>query len=462
MYLQFENIREKKMDLQGKKIVLGVTGSIATYKAPLLVRELIRAGAEVHCVMTPSSVHFTTPMVLANLSDNPVICDMFSKDIQNSGAWHIHLARECDAMLIAPCSAATLGKIAHGICDNALVTVATAVPEEIPLVISPAMDSNMWLNPITQNNCKILEEKLGAMIIAPEEGSLSSGLTGPGRFPEISKVVSSLEKALSIHKERMNDFELQDEESDSLEKAVYQDRFNAELELEKLKSSVAGPLKGKRVLVTAGPTHEKIDDVRYIANYSSGKMGYALAETANRLGAEVILISGPVDIKAGKEIKVVDVVSAGEMFEAAVYENENKHIDIAIHAAAVADFTPETSVIGKIKKTKTGDNMVLELRQTKDILSFFGQNKKEDQYLVGFALEYSKEKEYGRDKLKSKNCDMIVVNSAAKPQSGFSGDDNTISILTKTGKEYDYDAMPKTKCAGYIFEKIIEDFPDNN
>jgi phosphopantothenoylcysteine decarboxylase/phosphopantothenate--cysteine ligase len=444
------------MSLKGKKIVLGVTGSIATYKAPLLVRELIREGAEVHCVMTPSSQNFTTPMVLSNVSDNPVVTDMFSKEIQHSGAWHIHLARECDAMLIAPCSAATLGKIAHGICDNALVTVATAVPIEIPIVISPAMDTNMWINPITQENCRILEEKIGATIIQPDDGSLSSGLTGPGRFPDITVVIEELKKVLKGESEGINDFDLQDE-PDSLEKAVYKDKFDAELALEKMKSSMGKPLQGKKVLITAGPTHERIDDVRYIANYSSGKMGYALAETANMLGAEVILISGPVNLKANKNIKVVDVVSAQEMFDASVYENENNKIDIAIHAAAVADFTPETSVIGKIKKTKAGESMALELRQTKDILSFFGQNKKEDQYLVGFALEYSREKEYGRNKLVSKNCDMIIVNSAAKPNSGFGGDDNTITILTKNGEEVEFAPMPKPECAKHIFDKIIDE-----
>ena len=184
-------------NIKNKKIVLGVTGSIATYKAPLLVRELVRQGADVHCVMTPASENFATPMVLANTSNNPVVRSMFSEDIQNSGAWHIHLARECDAMLIAPCSASTLGKIAHGICDNALVTVTTALPIEIPLLISPAMDTNMWINPITQKNCKTLEEMLNAIIIQPDDGDLSSGLVGPGRFPDIEVVVGELNKALA-------------------------------------------------------------------------------------------------------------------------------------------------------------------------------------------------------------------------------------------------------------------------
>ncbi len=442
-------------NLKGKKIVLGLTGSIATYKAPLLVRELVRAGAEVHCVMTPSATHFTTPMVLANVSNNPVITDMFSEEIQNSGAWHIHLARECDAMLVAPCSASTLGKMAYGICDNALVTIGTALPIEIPLVISPAMDTNMWINPITQNNCKVLEQMLDATIIQPDDGALSSGLVGPGRFPDVEVVLGELDKALEKKEDKVNDFEIQ-YDPNSLEETVYKDKFNAEIELEKMKSDMNKPLKGKKVLITAGPTHEKIDDVRYIANYSSGKMGFALAHNAFELGAEVTLIAGPVTLDSNEEIKRVDVVSAQEMYEAAVRENSEQEIDIAIHAAAVADFTPETSVIGKIKKTKKGEEMSLELTQTRDILASFGEEKRAGQILVGFALEYSNEKEYGKKKLEDKNCDLIIVNSVAKPQSGFGGNDNTISILTKDGKEYDYPPMPKMECAQSILKKVME------
>jgi phosphopantothenoylcysteine decarboxylase/phosphopantothenate--cysteine ligase len=357
-------------------------------------------------------------------------------------------------MLVAPCSAATLGKMAHGICDNALITVVTALPIEIPLVISPAMDTNMWINPITQENCKILHEKLGATIIQPEDGSLASGLVGPGRFPEISVVLEELNKALANTNDKINDFEIGHTPS-SLDEAVYKDKFNAELELEQMKANMKKPLRGKRVMITAGPTHEKIDDVRYIANYSTGKMGFALAEVAESMGASVTLIAGPVNLSANDNINRIDVVSAQEMYEAAVKENENHKIDISIHAAAVADFTPETSVIGKIKKTKAGGEMILELTQTRDILATFGQNKKDGQLLVGFALESTNEKEYGRNKLNSKNCDMIVVNSAAKPQSGFGGDDNTISILTKDGQEQDYAPMSKTECANIIFDKIV-------
>ncbi len=442
-------------NLKGKKIVLGLTGSIATFKAPLLVRELVKAGADVHCVMTPSAQNFTTPMVLANVSNNPVITDMFSEDIQNNGAWHIHLARECDAMLVAPCSASTLGKMAYGICDNALVTISVALPIEIPLVISPAMDTNMWINPITQNNCKVLERMVNATIIQPADGALSSGLVGPGRFPEIEVVLSELDKALEKKTDKVNDFEIQ-YNPNSLQETVYKDKFNAELELEKLKSDMNNPLKGKKVLVTAGPTHEKIDDVRYIANHSSGKMGFALAEYALTLGADVTLVAGPVALKCNEAIKRIDVVSAQEMYEAAIRENSNEEIDIAIHAAAVADFTPETSVIGKIKKTKKGEDMTLELTQTRDILASFGEEKRANQVLVGFALEYSNEKEYGKKKLEKKNCDLIVVNSVAKPQSGFGGDDNTICILTKEGKEFDYPPMPKSQCAKVIIEKVME------
>lgn len=440
------------ISLVNKKIVLGVTGSIATYKAPMLVRELIRRGADVHCVMTPSAENFVTSMVLSNLSHNPVAMDMFSKDVQNSGAWHIHLARECDAMLIAPCSAATLGKIAHGICDNALVTVATALPENTPLVIAPAMDTNMWLNPVTQENCDKLENLLGAYIIPPDEGDLASGLVGPGRFPEIDVVIDFLLKALE--EPVINDYELSNIQSEGITESVFQTHRLHKSEYEIERSDMNDSLAGRRVLITAGPTHEKIDDIRYIANYSSGKMGFALADEAYRRGAEVILIAGPVDLISSEGIKRIDVVSAEEMFDAAVKMNE--HIDIAIHAAAVADFTPVNSVIGKIKKTKSGDGLKLELTQTRDILAEFGRNKSEKQILIGFALESTNEKEYGREKLINKNCDLMIVNSSSKPQSGFGGDFNTITILEKSGREFDYKPMTKAECAKVIYDKIID------
>ena len=368
--------------LQGKKIVLGITGSIATFKVPTLVRELVKMGADVHCVMTPSSENFVTPMVLANLSQNPVIRSMFSEEIQNSGAWHIHLARECDAMLIAPCSASTLGKIVHGISDNALVTVATAVPVEIPLIISPAMDSNMWINPLTQNNAKLFKELRGGVIIPPDDGDLSSGLVGPGRFPEISVVIETL--------------------------------------INEIKKKQNRDLEGKRVLITAGPTQEKIDEVRYISNYSSGKMGFAIANEVAERGGEVILIAGPVsNIVLNSNIKRIDVITAEEMFIASMSENNN--IDIAIHTAAVADFTPKETIFGKMKKKDAGMEIKITMEQTKDILGTFGKNKDKSQYLVGFALEYTNIKEYGREKLELKKCDMVVINLSVENDAHLTG-----------------------------------------
>jgi len=434
-------------ELQNKKILLGLTGSIATYKAPMLVRELVKLGADVHCVITPSAEHFVSSMVLANLSNNVVANDMFSKDVQNSGAWHIHLARECDAMLIAPCSAATLGKIAHGIADNALVTVATALPTEIPLLISPAMDTNMWQNPITQSNCNILVQKLNAIIIPPSEGELSSGLVGPGRFPEINVIIDYLLDAINSPKSPVNDYDVKSE-SNNLDSTI-DDNWRKSINYEE--GFLKEDLKGKKVLITAGPTHEKIDDVRYIANYSTGKMGYALAEEASARGADVILISGPVSLTCSSKINRINVVSAEDMFQYA--DKVKDDVDIAIFAAAVADFSPDSSVIGKIKKEKSGGEMVLNLRQTRDILGSFGENKAKGQFLVGFALEYANEKEYGRSKLKNKNCDMMILNSGSKLHSGFGGDNNTISILTKD-LEKDFPPMPKTECAKIIFDEI--------
>ncbi|MGI6369847.1 MAG: bifunctional phosphopantothenoylcysteine decarboxylase/phosphopantothenate--cysteine ligase CoaBC [Ignavibacteria bacterium] len=416
--------------LKNKKVLLGITGSIATYKAPQLVRELIKAGANVRVVATPSAEKFVSFSVLENLTQNILISDIFDSRNQSVGAWHIELAHWCDVYLIAPCSATSLSKIANGNCDNALSCVAIALPNSIPLVISPAMDYTMYMNPATQKNINTLIE-YGAKIILPDEGELASGLVGPGRLPEFNTILSATNEVLSGSSKSI----FNDDSADSL-----------------LNDTILGNISGKRIMISAGSTIEKIDAVRFISNYSTGKMGYALAEVASRNGALVTLISGATSLKRPNVDKFISVKSAEEMFVACT--NNFAECDIAIMAAAVADFTPEIQVSGKIKKQDVGDNYCIKLKKTKDILKTLGE-RKENQFLIGFALETENEIENAKEKLNKKNCDMIVVNSANKKDSGFEGDNNTISILKKNDeKVYDFPVATKIQCAKWIFETI--------
>ncbi len=472
-----------------KKIVLGITASIAAYKAPMIVREFIKLGAQIKIIMTPSAVNFVSPMILSNLSLNPVVIEMFDESVSTQGAWHIHLAHWCDMLLLAPCSASTMGKIANGICDNALTTVTLALHDQAILLIAPAMDTNMWLHPATQRNVKRLSED-GAVIIPPAEGELASGLVGPGRLPEISILVdyakqAFIEKDKIIEYKKANSDEIKVEFTykrfDNKIEEIYQNReikekkadeiiintlqdsvdkvqFNTELDLTQLKQKMGlednsiSYLKGKKILINAGPTYEKIDDVRFIGNFSSGKMGYAIARNAKILGADVTLISGPVSIPAPDGINIINVVSAQQMYDEVI--NQCTKSDIIILSAAVADFTPKEKVSGKIKKETMPGSMTLELIKTKDILLEVGKIKKPEQLLIGFALESENEIENGFKKMQIKNCDMIVVNSANKPDSGFSGDNNTISILTRSGKHQDYLPMSKDLCSIEILKAI--------
>ncbi len=466
-----------KEELKGKKILLGVTGSISAYKSALLVRELIKVGAEVRVVMTPSAKEFITPLTLSNLSRNPVIVDMFDKQYQTEGAWHIKLVHWCDLMIIAPCSAATIGKIANGICDTALTTLAIALPKDIPLLIAPAMDSTMLEHFSTKKNLDNLSEN-GIIIIPPEEGELSSGLIGPGRLPEtnvlMEYIASAIDKSIKtkvseIFKSTDIEFtetdkpfeqkfeEILENTTSKLEDVILKDNISVEYELKELKlaekrKEFESFYQGKKVMITAGPTYEKIDDVRFISNYSSGKMGYALARQAKLAGAEVVLISGPVEIAAPDGVKLIKVETADEMFDSAV--EEFKDTDIAILAAAVADYTPINPVKGKIKKSETGERLILELQLTNDILATLADVKQENQILVGFALESINEVENGWKKLKEKNCDIMIVNSLNQPQSGFRSDYNTITILTRKGTEDYYPPMSKEDCAIEILNKI--------
>ncbi len=392
--------------MKGKKIVLGITGSIAAYKAAVLTRSLIKKGAEVQIVITPAGKEFITPITLSALTGKPVISEFFA---QRDGTWHSHvdLGLWADAMLIAPATASTIGKMAHGIADNMLVT--TYLSMKAPVFIAPAMDLDMFAHPSTRHNLDILRS-YGNHIIEPASGELASHLVGKGRMEEPEKIVEVLET------------------------------FFARAE----------DLKGKHILITAGPTYEKIDPVRFIGNYSSGKMGYALAEACARRGADVTLISGPVALQVQHPaIRRIDVESAEQMYQAAIriYPQANA----GILCAAVADFTPETVASNKIKRE--GENLLVRLKPTQDIAAALGKIKRPDQRLVGFALETYDEQIHAQEKRKRKNFDFIVLNSLNDAGAGFRCDTNKITILDESGIT-PYPLKDKHEVASDIIDKL--------
>jgi phosphopantothenoylcysteine decarboxylase/phosphopantothenate--cysteine ligase len=393
--------------LKGKKIVLGITGSIAAYKSCLIIRELIKRGAEVQVVITPAGKEFITPITLSALTQKPVVSEFFS---QRDGTWHSHvkLGLWADAMLIAPCTAATMGKMATGVADNMLVT--TYLSMKAPVFIAPAMDLDMYAHPTTQQNMERLRS-FGNHIIEPQSGFLASGLEGKGRMEEPAKIVDVLDAF----------FEPKD-------------------------------LQGKHILITAGPTYEKIDPVRYIGNYSSGKMGFALAEECARRGAEVTLIAGPVNVQCSTlNVQRIDVESCRQMYEAAVEAFPSCHA--AILCAAVADFRPAEVAAQKIKRV--GEDMHIHLVPNPDIAAQLGQMKREDQLLVGFALETNDEEANAQKKLQKKNLDFIVLNSLRNEGTCFRSDQNQISIIAATGRK-DYEKKPKTQVASDIIDELSQ------
>ena len=391
--------------LKGKKIVLGITGSIAAYKSCLIIRALIKHGAEVQVVITPSGKEFITTITLSALTHKPVISEFFS---QRDGTWHSHvdLGLWADAMLIAPCTAGTLGKMAHGVADNMLIT--TYLSMKAPVFIAPAMDLDMFQHPSTQANLQQLKS-YGNHIIEPASGFLASGLEGKGRMEEPERIVEQLDKF-----------------------------FNP-----------TADLQGKHIMITAGPTYEKIDPVRFIGNYSSGKMGYALAEECYRRGAEVTLISGPVNLSCSEGIRRIDVESCEEMYEQAIKAFPQQHA--AILCAAVADFKPENVAETKIKREK--DDLLLRLKPTQDIASTLGKMKTSDQRIIAFALETNNEELNAKQKLEKKNADFIVMNSTRNPGTTFQSDENQITIIHKEGKK-EYAKKPKTDVAKDIVDEL--------
>lgn len=395
--------------LKGKHIILGVTGSIAAYKAATLVRLLVKEGAEVRVVMTALAKEFITPLTMATLSKHPVMVEFYNPE---NGDWnsHVSMGLWADLYLIAPATANTMGKMAHGVADNLLLT--TYLSAKCPVIIAPAMDLDMYRHPATQHNLEVLRS-YGNMIVEPEAGELASGLVGKGRMAEPEEIVSFIKCF-----------------------------FNKD-----------NGFAGKKVLLTAGPTYEKIDPVRFIGNYSTGKMGFALAEEFAGRGAEVTLVTGPVGLKmANSAVRRVDVECAAEMYEQVMaLAGEN---DIVVSCAAVADFTPKDQAGVKIKRE--ADNMLLELKPTQDIAAELGKRKREGQLLVGFALETNDETCNALLKLKKKNLDLIVLNSLRDKGAGFGGDTNKVTMIDRDEKQFQYDLKSKQEVAKDIVDRIVQ------
>ncbi len=397
--------------LSGKKILLGISGGIAAYKTPHLVRVLIKKGAEVRVIMTPAAKDFVTPLTLSTLSKNPVLSSFTVAD-QDNPVWndHVALGLWADLFLIAPATANTISHMAHAVCNNLLL--ATYLSSKCSVFVAPAMDLDMYAHPAQQKNLLTLSQQ-GVEVLPVDEGPLASGLSGKGRMLEPDALVAKLEKHFSD----------------------------------------AAPLNQKTILITAGPTYEAIDPVRFIGNYSSGKMGFALAQCALDLGANVILISGPTALEINHpNLLRVDVQSAAEMMEAVKFHFSKA--TIAIAAAAVADFTPQKVAPQKIKKQKDSTDWQIALTKTKDIVGYMGQHKN-TQMVVGFALETENEKANAHAKMKEKNLDAIVLNSLNKNNKAFMSDENSITIIHQDGREVTFEKQPKIVLAKEIFNQIL-------
>ena len=395
--------------LSGKKVLLGISGGIAAYKSPQIVRSLISSGAEVQVIMTPAAKDFVTPLTLSTVSNRPVY-DAFTEESHDNPIWNDHVAfgKWADIFLIAPATSNTLSAMVHAKCNNLLI--ATYLSSTCPVYIAPAMDLDMYAHTANQQNIEQLK-KIGKKVLPVGEGFLASGLQGKGRMLEPEEIVSYLTEDIKAQQ----------------------------------------PLFGKKVMITAGPTFEPIDPVRFIGNHSSGKMGFALSEEALQMGAEVILISGPTGLTASADIDRYNVTTAQEMYDRAI--DLFKDVDIAIAAAAVADFKPHKIESQKIKKDQLMQSITLA--PTKDILAEMGSRKRENQYLLGFALETQDEHENAIKKLRSKNLDAIVLNSLNDPGAGFSSDHNKITLIHKNEKSISFELKPKTEVAKDILSQIL-------
>lgn len=438
--------------LSGKHIVLGITGSIAAYKSCLIIRALVKRGAEVQVVITPAGKEFITPITLSALSRHPVISDFFS---QRDGTWHSHvdLGLWADAMLIAPCTASSLGKMAHGVADNMLVT--TYLSMKAPVFIAPAMDLDMYQHPSTQANINTLKG-YGNRFVEPTSGFLASGLEGKGRMQEPDLIVEELERFFADSLKETTQEGAQGQEETTQEATLDQEETTQKGAQDQEKMTQEGaqkekmlPLAGKHILITAGPTYERIDPVRFIGNFSSGKMGFSIAEECRRRGAEVTLVAGPTALQCDAAIRRVNVESAQEMYEACLPVFDTA--DAAILSAAVADFTPEQKAESKIKRE--ADDLVLRLRPTHDIAKTLGQRKRPGQRLVCFALETNDEEANARGKLERKNADFVVLNSTRIPGTTFNADDNQIAVVTREGVR-SYPKKSKQEVASDIIDVL--------
>ena len=392
--------------LKNKTVLLGVTGSIAAYKIANLASALKKLHADVHVLMTKNATNFINPITFESLTGNKCLVDTFDRNFQFQ-VEHVSIAKKADVVMLAPASANVIGKIAHGIADDMLTTTVMAC--KCPVYVSPAMNTNMYENPIMQDNLKILE-KYGYHIITPASGYLACGDTGAGKMPEPDTLLQYIIREIAFEKD----------------------------------------LKGKKILITAGPTQEKIDPVRYITNHSSGKMGYALAKRAALRGAEVTLVSGQVSIAPPLFVKVVSIISSKDMFDAVTAVSDQQ--DIIIKAAAVADYRP--SIVSDEKMKKKDDQMSIELERTDDILKYLGEHKKEGQFLCGFSMETQNMIGNSRAKLEKKNLDMIAANNLKVEGAGFKTDTNVLTLITQN-EEVSLDMMSKEDAAGIILDKII-------
>ena len=398
--------------MRGKHVLVGVTGGIAAYKIGYLIRALVKSGAEVKVMMTEAATRFVSPLTLSALSKNPVSTDLWSSNQSSDSeisTRHIDLAHWADVLVIAPASANTIAKLTYGISDNLLTVVSLATSR--PVILAPTMDAEMYLHASTQNNVAVLKER-GYWIVPPAKGELASGLLGPGRLPEIKILVETIQKVLN---------------------RSHQD------------------LKKKRILITAGPTFEAIDPVRFIGNRSSGKMGFAIAHAAAQRGAEVTLIAGPVVRETPHHVKRINVESAQEMLTAVLAHT--KKTDVVIMAAAVADFTPAHPAKQKIKKQFDSENLMLPLKATRDILATLGK-KKQKMVLVGFALETNNEQAGAKDKLQKKNLDLIVLNSFNENNRVFDSDKNTVTMIDNLGQVETLPRLSKYDVANVLLDKI--------
>ncbi len=395
--------------LKGKTVVLGVSGSIAAYKIASLASALMKLHCEVHVIMTKNAVNFINPITFETLTGNKCLVDTFDRNFEFS-VEHVSLAKKADAFLVAPASANVIAKMAHGLADDMLTTTILAC--QCPKLVSPAMNTRMFQNPIVQDNIRILKD-YGFEVIDPASGYLACGDTGAGKMPEPEVLLQYILKGLTVKKD----------------------------------------LTGKKVLVTAGPTREAMDPVRYITNHSTGKMGYALAKTAAMRGAEVTLVSGPVNLTPAPFVNCVNVVSAEEMFQAVTSRADQQ--DIIIKAAAVADYRPAAVAEEKVKK-KDGE-MSIPLERTKDILAYLGANKKEGQFLCGFSMETENMLENSIGKLKRKNLDMIIANNLKVKGAGFGGDTNVVTVITENGAE-ELPMMSKDEVADRVLDAILKKF----